>query len=147
LFSDLPVPIWLFHIRDLNHIFFVMFKIDQKNANQLETLKFDWNFFQLHFDSRHPFIFFWNSLNHCQSMSKNLGFTLLQWWIFLSLEQMCFKRTIFFSKSSQLFRFHTRCKLFHSRTKKYQFLRTFLCFYTPIVGARWSNCMKCTHPF
>ena len=37
---------------DLNHIFFVMFKTDQKNANQLEILKFDWNFFQLHFDSR-----------------------------------------------------------------------------------------------
>ena len=32
--------------------FFVMFKTDQKNANQLEILKFDWNFFQLHFDSR-----------------------------------------------------------------------------------------------
>jgi hypothetical protein len=29
-----------------------MFKIDQKNANQLEILKFDWNFSQLHFDSR-----------------------------------------------------------------------------------------------
>ena len=41
-----------FGIWNLNHIFFVMFKIDQKNANQLEILKFDWNFFQLHFDSR-----------------------------------------------------------------------------------------------
>ena len=29
-----------------------MFKTDQKNANQLGILKFDWNFFQLHFDSR-----------------------------------------------------------------------------------------------
>jgi hypothetical protein len=42
-----------FRIWNLNHIFFVMFKIDQKNAAQLETLKFDWHFFQLHFDSRH----------------------------------------------------------------------------------------------
>jgi hypothetical protein len=35
----------------------------------------------------------------------------------------------------QLFRFHTWCKLFHSTTKKYQFLRMFLCFCRPIVGA------------
>jgi hypothetical protein len=34
--------------------------------------------------------------------------------------------TAFGAYFGRLFRFHTRCKLFHSRTKKYQFLRMFL---------------------
>jgi hypothetical protein len=35
------------------HIFVVFFEHHQENAEQLEMLKFDWNFFQLHFNSRH----------------------------------------------------------------------------------------------
>jgi hypothetical protein len=70
----------------------------------------------------------------------------LPWTNELSVDDMCLNCTLN-SFRRFLFRFHTRCKLFHSRTKKYQFLRMFLCFCRLIVGVRWSNCMKCTHLF
>jgi hypothetical protein len=71
LFSDMKAELHIF-------LFFVMFKIDQKNADQLE--KFDWNFFQLHFDSRRPFSFF-EILWIIVSLLKK-GFTLLLVHIF-----------------------------------------------------------------